>query len=306
MIELFEIIWKWKWKIGGVAVLAGLIAIIVSMPRFMPPYYSSTTIFYPSNPALMDRAVMFNQESGDSYQDYFGNKNDIDRILSIGNSGGLYNFLIEKYNLMEHYGIDVNKVKFANFAVVRELQGNYKAIKTDLGSIAIKILDKDPDIAARMANDAADYVDRTNKALLAENKNNAIKILQGEMAEKAQIMKEITDSLVHLSNTYSIYIAPNGHISGTDENAAQNYKVLNTRLNRLIFQTNDLEELMGQYAVSAKNDFSTLYYIEKAVANEVKAKPIRWMILAGAVIGTLLFMILLAVLIEGIRSHSNQ
>ena len=306
MIELFEIIWKWKWKIGVVAILAGLIAIVVSMPRFMPPYYSSATIFYPSNPALMDRAVMFNQESGDSYQDYFGNKNDIDRLLSIANSGGLYKFLIDKYDLMDHYGIDANKVKFANFAVVKELQGNYKAIKTDLGSIAIRILDRDADIAAKMANDAADYVDRTNQSLLTENKNNAIKILQSEMDQKHEIMKDITDSLVGLSDKYGIYIAPNGHISGSDENAAQNYKVLNTRLNRLIFQTNDLEQLMGQYEVSARNDFSSLYYIEKAVANEVKAKPIRWMILAGTVLGTLLFMILLAVLIEGIRSHSNQ
>ena len=66
MLELLTIVYKWKWHISLFCAAAILSGVIFSGPRFMPPYFESFSIFYPSNPAATDRATLFGADGSDS------------------------------------------------------------------------------------------------------------------------------------------------------------------------------------------------------------------------------------------------
>ncbi len=180
MLELLTIIYKWKWHIGIFCALAILASVIFSGPKFMPPYFESFSVFYPSNPAATDRTTLFSEDAGNRQINYFGTKTDVNRMLTIANSSGLMNTLIQKHDLVKHYKVDTTNKKHM-FYVAREFQGNYEAIKTDKDAIQIKILDQDPGVAASMVNDAVNYINDVNNSMIRDNKNRTLNILKDEL-----------------------------------------------------------------------------------------------------------------------------
>ena len=58
MLELFDIWFKWKWKIAIVCSLAIIVSFIVTLPAIMPPYFASKAEFYPANPSATDRNTL--------------------------------------------------------------------------------------------------------------------------------------------------------------------------------------------------------------------------------------------------------
>ena len=147
MLELFDIWFKWKWKIAIVCSLAIIVSFIVTLPAIMPPYFASKAEFYPANPSAIDRNTLFSTER-ENYIAYFGSSDDIDRIISLARSSGLAGLIIDKYKLLEVYDIDTTKVKQWKYAVRKEFDDNYSSAKTDRNSIEINILEvEDKDIA---------------------------------------------------------------------------------------------------------------------------------------------------------------
>jgi len=194
MLELLTILYRWKWHIAIFCSLALLASIIFSGPKFMPPYYESYSVFYPSNPAATDRATLFGEDAGNRQINYFGTKSDVNRMLTIANSGGLMSYLVEKYDLAAHYKVDLDNPK-AMFFVGREFKGNYEAIKTDKDAIEVKILDQDPAIAYAMTNDAVQYINGVNNNIISDNKNRTIKILEEEIKVKDTAIESISARL---------------------------------------------------------------------------------------------------------------
>ncbi|MEZ5006787.1 MAG: hypothetical protein R2728_11420 [Chitinophagales bacterium] len=282
MLELLTIIYKWKWHIGIICVLAVLASVIFSGPKFMPPYYESFSIFYPSNPAATDRSTLFGEDAGNRQVSYFGTKSDVNRMLTIANSGGLMNHIIEKHDLVNHYNVNTDNPKHL-FYVGREFQGNYEAIKTDKEAIQIRILDQDPEKASLMVNDVVSYINEVNNAILRDNKSRTITIFDKELKEKEAEIIELNTELKGLNNA--------------TQNSGR-IQFVNSRIESLTEEINDLQKLYDQYKISADEGFASIYLIETAAPALTKSKPVRWMIVAFTGLGAFAFSVLLAIILE--------
>jgi capsular polysaccharide biosynthesis protein len=94
LLGVVRVLIKWKNHIAIATVAATLIAAAYTL-FFMEDYYRSYATIYPINLAYNDRAAVFNLD----HVEYYGNKEDVNRILTICQSGPIEGYIIEKYNL---------------------------------------------------------------------------------------------------------------------------------------------------------------------------------------------------------------
>ena len=84
-------------------------AFVVTHPRLkiLPLKYESHTVIFPANLSMTDRPYLFESSSAVDVQlEQFGDKHDVDRFVSIAQSGQVLAHLVEKYNLIDHYHIN--------------------------------------------------------------------------------------------------------------------------------------------------------------------------------------------------------
>jgi capsular polysaccharide biosynthesis protein len=290
MLELLQIWIRWWKQIAVFTVLAMLLSIVLSIPAIMPPYYASKMIFYPSNPAASDRTVLFKEDG--IMLDYFGGKDDINRFLAIANSSALVGFIVDSFQLREHYNID----EAGYFYVAREFRGNYKAIKNTLGAIEVEILDTDPILAAKMVKAAVIYIDAANRKMLNDNKQKTLDVLLNEYDIKKSRLELLADSLSVLKKTNPYSYDKDGNLIG-----AEKLRLLDATVKNLTNDVNQLLTMANQFEVSLADNYTSLHVVEDAAIPERKTKPVRWMIVLATLVGAFITATLTVIIIELIR-----
>lgn len=290
MLELIQTWLKWWKQIAIFCIIAILLSVVLSMPAIMPPYYSSKMVFYPTNPAASDRAVLFREEGGTV--DYFGGKEDINRFLAIANSPGLVGFMVDSFDLRTHYEIK----EPGYFYVGREFKGNYKAIKNALGAIEVEILDTDPELAAKMVSAAVGYIDRARREMLKENKLKTLEVLKDEYERKTAHLLELADSLTVMKQNSIFSYDKEGNIFGNEK-----LRLLNATVKNLTDDVNQLMTMANQFEVSLAENFTSLLIVEEAAIAEKKTKPVRWLIVLATAVTAFVASTITVIIIELIR-----
>ncbi len=260
MIQLLEIIMKWRKQVLFFTLLSVLIASVITAPFIMPPYYKSKMAFYLSNPISTDRAALFNEKEGGGVS-IFGGKEDINRFLSILNSAPVSLHIIQKYKLKAHYNIPDDDKELSLYYTQKEFFGNFKAIKNDLGAIEVSIEDIDPSLAASMASDIVMQADSVYRAMLVENKSAVLALLDKQIVLKDSEKQKSASSAL------------------SDELA---------RLNTI----------RDQYEVSASANFKTIYVVEEPKPAAKKSSPVRWLIVLLSMVFSFVLASLTAMAIE--------
>jgi len=289
LVELIRIGLKWRKSILIITIIAALGTAAVSW-FFMPNYYKSIVNFYPANPIMTDRQVLYSTTVGEIEIDYFGSAGDVDRILTLANTSSIIDYIINKYHLMEHYGYDSTKT-LARYKTKKKFEKNYRAVETEYGAVEISIWDKDKNLAAEIANHIAFTIDNHNKSMITRDKNVAIQTFKSEISTK----EIFNDSLATAIETA---IDNNERSELIDQMQAQ--------LESSIKDLNTARSLMKQYETSASQNFSTIHITEDAYPAIRKDKPVRSLIVIGATGGTFLFMLILAVIVENYRKIQDQ
>src|ERR1700743_735942 len=96
LVAAIRILLKWKMPIAIITIVAGIAAAFFSF-FIMDEYFLSWSTFYPVNQYLTDRVHIFNSESSAGQIDYFGNKGDVNRVLTIANSEPVINYIIDSF-----------------------------------------------------------------------------------------------------------------------------------------------------------------------------------------------------------------
>ncbi len=200
LLEVLKTLSRWKRPIIRICVIAAVGSILISL-FVLDNYYMSSTEFYAASPDLAKPAPV-GREAGD--RKYYGEEEDIDRVLSIAESGQILSFLIQKYNLYEHYDIDTSNIR-APFRVAKKLKGLYDVVRTKYDAILISVEDKDPKIAASMVNDARDQIEAIARALIKESQQKQITTFRDNINDKEQEIKTLGDTLQRLRAHYNIY-----------------------------------------------------------------------------------------------------
>lgn len=196
--DLIPILWKKKRLIIVSAIIAMVLSAIVML--LMPNYYRSTTTFYPVSESLQKPIVdVFDQKLS-----FYGNDNDVDRLLSISKANELKRELIEEFDLVSHYEID-SQDKKAQLKVNKKFSKLYLTEKTQYDAIEISVEDKDPTIATDIANRARALIEEKVITLTAESRNELVTSLELETKNKKTELNQLTNQIKELREKYGVY-----------------------------------------------------------------------------------------------------
>jgi uncharacterized protein involved in exopolysaccharide biosynthesis len=298
---------KWKKHILAVSILSAVIAALVAL-FILDEYYLSQSVFYPINQAQNDKNIIFSSTSGSSVN-YFGDKNDVNRLLTMANSKQLIEEVIDSFGIVEHYKISREK-PYWKTKVYKSFLKNYSAIKTEKDAIEISLFDTDPKLAATIVNTIVQILDERNSKAIKENRGRLLAALENdiEIGERklAQLNIE-ADSLIK-SNRLKISFSQYGELMVDGDNflaretVRQLFREINNTQRELLNKTN----IQDQLKVSVANTVSSISVVEKAEPADRREKPQRTLIVVVAFIIAFVFSCIGALLLEQFNEFRKQ
>lgn len=198
LIDIFNTVYKRRKQIIIATLTVSFLTAIIML--LVPNYYKATTVFYSASPDLAKP----DPDNSNMIKRYYGNKEDIDRLLTIANSNNVKDFLISKYHLYKHYGIDSTSEK-AKYKIRKKLDKFLNTVKNDRDAIELSMEDKDKVLAATMANDTRDFVERQLRKMVENIQITEINKYKNSIKYKNAELKKLMDSIEFVKNKYSIY-----------------------------------------------------------------------------------------------------
>ena len=200
ILGVIKTLFKYKklilWTCGAVFIGSVIISLL------LPVYYKSTTTFYAASPDFTNPDKMFGGSNTDFK--YYGESEDVERLLTIATSGELVNYMIDEFNLYEHYDMDSTGAKSA-FYIAEKFNGLYSVQKTKYDAIEVSIEDKDRELAAKMANAARQKIEDINLSLAREGQRQQIEAVKSSIANEKKELQFLSDTLMKLKAKYSIF-----------------------------------------------------------------------------------------------------
>jgi uncharacterized protein involved in exopolysaccharide biosynthesis len=298
---------KWKKHILAVSVLAAVVAAVIAL-FVLDEYYLSQSVFYPINQAHNDKNVIFNSTSGTAVS-YYGDKNDVNRLLTMANSKQLIEEIIDSFGMVEHYKIDRNE-PYWKTKVYKKFLKNYSAIKTEKDAIEVSLYDTDPNLAANIVNTIVHLLDERNSKAIKENRGQLLVALKNDIENGEQKLARLSieaDSLIK-SNKLKISFSQYGEliVDGDDflarETVRQLFRELNNTQRELLNKVN----IHDQLKVSVANSVSSISVVEKAEPADRREKPQRTIIVVVAFIIAFVFSCIGALLLEQFNEFRKQ
>lgn len=186
-----------RWKRELIISTAIILLLSVAGSLLLPNYYRAETIFYAASPDLAKPIPIGGEE-----KDFriYGDDKDLDRLFTIAVSHDILFHLIDSFDLYKHYDIDKGSKK-AKFKVREELLENYQTIKTKYGALQLIVEDKNPEIAAAIANAARIKIEQLSQKIVKDSQSKLIENYNQNLVKKqllsdslARKMRTIKDS----------------------------------------------------------------------------------------------------------------
>jgi capsule polysaccharide export protein KpsE/RkpR len=200
LLGVFQTLYRWRKAIRNICIVALLGSIGLSL--LLKNYYQATTIFYPASPQLANPELMFGNTG--QVTEYFGSDRDLDRLAEVANSSELIDFMIHKFKLFDHYGID-STAKDGPSKVQKRLRKLYNAQKNKNDAIELSVEDTDPELAAQMANAARDKINEIARRLTKNSQGQILTAFEDNIKRKQADLVILGDSLKTLQRVYGIY-----------------------------------------------------------------------------------------------------
>ncbi|HMQ05958.1 MAG TPA: hypothetical protein PKC30_01600 [Saprospiraceae bacterium] len=194
-LKTFRPIFK-TWVMYSMA--GGLLVAIITL--FLPNYYKGITVFYAASPDLSNPAPL--SVSQDKIL-LFGSGEDMDRMLSIAHTHRVYNRLIDSFDLYNHYKIDPSS-EHARHKLIKRMNKHYQVKKTRFRGIEISFEDKDPVVAARVANAAREFISDHARDIIRNSQKSTLDNYLSNLSEKNAEIRYLQDSLAQLKKYYGI------------------------------------------------------------------------------------------------------
>ena len=312
--NLLVYIWKKRKIIFIITGIAAVLSLVASL--LMTPIYRSTAIVFP---AATSTVSFSEQRNAKAAAMDFGEEEHAEQLVQILQSSRIRDRIVEEYDLMKHYNIsssDPNKY----FKLVEKYGDNFLFVRTRYGSIQIDVLDKDPVLAADMANRIVDLIDTVKNQMIAERTIPAFDISKRKKeqleSQRDAIIRQL-DSLGSLgvvsldarTNLFQAYVdaknpADKAEVKRTiDANMQYGsiYDGLETTLGEKIMQLEEFRVAYEQAESDANAQFSHKFVVERAVVADKKDKPKRLIIVLLGTFGSFFFVVFALLISDRIR-----
>lgn len=292
-----------------VFLIYGIISVVIGtiISFILPVEYESETIILPARHFSVSKMLV--EPNVGNQEDYMeiGDDDDLEKLLQIVYSDDLRILLANKMNLWKRWKIENKEYKL--YYLKSKWEHYINIYRTNYGSVKIKVYDRHPDTAAIIGNLIVELIDSVQKNMNAERVKTALMIVKNEYENTISRINEMEDSLNSLrklgiydykeqikafSKEYAKAIAK-GNIK-EKENVEQVFNLLqkyggayntwseNLRKYRAKFAV--IKAKYDQMLVDANHVLPLKFTVQKAVPNNKKARPIRWLIVLISFVST--------------------
>lgn len=323
--NLIAFAWEKRTQLTVITIIAVIVSTIVSYK--ITELYKSTVILYPAPAASASKYLLTSAYSGRQTLHEFGEEEQCDQLIQVLSSENIKNRIIEKYNLFTHYEINPDG-KYKNFEMNKEFRSKIRFRRTKFVSVSIEVMDKNPEIAAAIANDIADLVDSTMNDIHRERTMSGYKAVEKEYFTAVKQIQQMEDSLRVLQKmgilnieyqTKELTLAyATALIEGKEsvarvidsklkllEKHAGTFnsltQILTTEYSRLVV----LRTRYTEAKVDAEQVLSYKYIVDNAVPADKKSYPKKSLIILQVTISAFVFAYILLLLISVIRTNKK-
>lgn len=312
--NLLVFIWKKRLVILGFTGASAVLALVVSL--LMTPVYRSTAIVFP---AATSTVSFSEQRNAKAAAMDFGEEEHAEQLVQILQSSRIRDRVVKEFDLMKHYDIDQSDPN-KYYKLVKQYGNNFLFVRTRYGSIQIDVLDRDPVLAAKMANKIVDLIDTVKNEMVRERTWPAYEI---NLRKKQQLIKERDsilrklDSLSSLgvisldgrTNLFQAYVDAKNPNEKAEIKRTIDVNMKNgSAFDGLEFIRNEKIMQLEQFQVSyeqAESDayavFNHKFVVERAVVADKKDKPKRMIIVLLATLGGFVFIVFALLISERVR-----
>ncbi|MGD1845292.1 MAG: hypothetical protein ACFB10_07860 [Salibacteraceae bacterium] len=324
--NLLVFLFRWKWPLLVMGILAAGVSSVVSL--MIEEKFQSSVIFFPAKATSVSKSVMTEDVTGKASIMAFGEEEEAEQMLQILNSDQIRSYITYKYNLFDHYEIDQDG-PHPGADLVEEYKSHISFKRTEFESVRIDVLDKDPQLAADMANDIAAQLDSTKNRMQRDRAAEALKVIEREHKELAEYLGSLEDSLsvlaalgVHdhekqiemISTEYYRAIAGGNSsaVAKLEEQLAVLAKYGATQMalaERLEIEQDRLGLLRSKLEETREDSEQSIphkFIVDNAYPADKKAYPVRWLIVVVSTLSTVLFTLLLIIGVENFQRLKAQ
>ncbi|SET07297.1 GumC domain-containing protein [Hymenobacter actinosclerus] len=199
LLGLWPVINRWKKLVLAAVVLAALLSTVVAL--LLPNIYRSTAVFFPTNPESTDPDRLVDGGK----LELGGRSEDLDRIITIGQSQPAAELLIKEFDLYKHYEAGAPGDDASENAVLYQFNSNLSIVHNERDAIELTFEDKDKELAARMANRLVQVIDSINQQLTLENRRNVLGLYKLRFDFLQNEFEQSRRQLVRARRRYGIY-----------------------------------------------------------------------------------------------------
>lgn len=312
--NLLQFLWKNKKALFMVTGIVFFISIIISF--LITPLYLSTAIVFP---AASSNVSFSDQRNVKAAAMDFGEEEQAEQLVQILQSSRIRDKVVSQFNLLAHYEIDEND-KNKYYKLNQEYSSHFTFTRTRYGSIQIDVLDRDAELAAKMANSIVDLIDTVKNDMISERTKPAFEINKRKMGQMLHDRDSVLTSLDSLSALGVVSLAVRSNLfqalvdskSAAEKERIANamdinkqygaqYDALEHMLNEMIIKIEDFRVSYEQAESDANANFNHKFVVEKAVKADKKEKPKRMIIVLLATIGGFVFGVLFLLIRQRIQ-----
>ena len=196
LLSLVRTIYQWRKQLLKVAGAAFVLSAVISL--LLPNYYRAYTKAIPSTPSSLMPYVLFNNGGGTTP---YGDADDLDRLQNIAQSGELIDFLIQKFNLYQHYDID-SSGSTARYTIGLHIAKLYTVSKDEFGGVEIAMEDRDPKMAANIANAAMEKMAALDRAAATANLKAMLEVYKKSLDANATSLDSFSTQINKINRNY--------------------------------------------------------------------------------------------------------
>lgn len=277
LIDVFTLI---KNEIKQIILFVFIVLIVSTIVLFMvPKYYKSSAIVFAANPALADKARLFNNNIQGLYSN-FGSGDDLDRIEGIANLDTTYAALVDEFKLTDYYKLKDENTQLRRRKAILNLKEDIQLQKTELSQFKIMVTTKNKNLSANIAN---------KMVLLTKQKIENIwqTNYQFSLDKINASIKELEDSVA----------AINQFLQNADINSSAALPYTNKR-EALLQQLKQYYTTANEFKLAINSNTPALYIIESAAPAAKHDKPKKLLLLFSIAIISFVFACLRLVIVR--------
>ena len=286
---MLKAVFKWKWHIIIITIIAAIAGGIFSGPKFITPKYKSDAIVYPGG------------------RTEFSDETYTEQMLQIMESQEIIDSITENLDLMNHYKIDKN-YQHAKTALLGEYHDRVSISKTPYDAVKIKVLDEDPEIACAMVNEIIRLYNVIFNEIYKNRKWENVRMYEKNLARKYAFIDSLKKELTQITSDDNminyLYLSKGNSIAYFSEgnnNNPENISNAIALVELIASETEAYSEVKLEYEREirqADGDITYLNVVSRPFVADKKATPVRWIIVALCGITAFLASVLGAAVIE--------